>query len=310
MIKYYKTIDGKLTELERFEDSIWVRVVAPTEKEIDILSQELGLHVDEIKAALDNEERPRLEVDGNEGLIVLRTPIINRESKHMLYDTVPLVIYLVKDCILTISTLELPMMNDFSTGKVKNFFTYMKTRFILQILLRNANYFLAYLQQIDHLSENLENILHSSTKNTELIKLLNLEKSLVYFSTSLKGNDVVLEKITKHDAIKKYPDDQFLLEDTITETKQAIDMANIYSNILSSTMDAFASIISNNQNVIIKILTAATIVLTIPTLISSFYGMNVPVPGEGSDLSFWIILLISLVLAGALTWVMRKRRWF
>lgn len=310
MIKYYKSIDGKLTELERFEDSIWVRVVAPTEKEIETLSQELGLHVDEIKAALDYEERPRLEVDGNEGLIVLRTPIINRNTKHILYDTVPLVIYLVKDCILTISTEELPMMNDFSSGKVKNFFTYMKTRFILQILFKNATYYLTYLQQIDHLSDDLENILHSSTKNTELIKLLNLEKSLVYFSTSLKGNDVVLEKITKHEGIKKYPDDQYLLEDAITETKQAIDMANIYSNILSNTMDAFASIISNNQNVIIKILTGATIVLTIPTLISGFYGMNVPVPGQESNLTFWLVMGVSLILSIGLAWLMRKRHWF
>ena len=146
-------------------------------------------------------------------------------------------------------------------------------------------------------------------KNKELIQMLRLQKSLVYFSTALKSNEVVLEKLMKHEYIKTYPEDTDLLEDAIIENKQAIEMANIYSSILTGTMDAFASVISNNLNIVMKFLTSVTIVMAIPTMISSFFGMNVSLPLAG-QFSFWIIVVISLALCIITGFVLYKRKLF
>jgi magnesium transporter len=212
--------------------------------------------------------------------------------------------------IITVCLKAIPLLNDFMSGKIKSFYTFKKSRFILQLLFKNATYYLQYLKQIDRMSLNIERELHKSMKNKELIQLLDLEKSLVYFSTSLRGNEIVLEKMLKLDAIKKYPEDEDLLEDVIIENKQAIEMANIYSNILSGMMDAFASVISNNLNIVMKFLTSVTIVLTIPTMIASFFGMNVPVPLSMQPYAFIIIIAISLGLSTILALFMAKKKMF
>ena len=196
---------------------------------------------------------------------------------------------------------------------MRDFHTFMKTRFILQILYKNASLYLQYLRIIDKKSEVIERKLHQSQKNQELIELLELEKSLVYFTTSLRSNEVVLEKLLRNEKIKKYPEDTELLEDVINENKQAIEMANIYSGILSGTMDAFASVISNNLNIVMKFLATITIVMSIPTMVASFYGMNVNsagMPFADSPYGFVIVLGFAVVLSLIVAWIFSKKDFF
>ena len=187
------------------------------------------------------------------------------------------------------------------------FQTYKKTRFILQIFYLNASYFLNYLKQINKETEIAEYILKNSMKNKELLKLLSLEKGLVYFATSLKSNEIVMEKTMRGKIIKLYDDDEDILDDAIIENRQAIEMAQIYTNILNGTMDAYASIISNNLNGVMKFLTSITIVLAIPTMISSFWGMNVELPFEDSPIGFIIMVLIAVVLTLVVTWWLKRK---
>lgn len=308
MIKILKTIDNILIELDELEDGVWIDISSPSENDIKRLTTLIpDLNINHLKAALDREECAHIERDPNETLIIVDVPI-ESDDKYFMYTTIPLGIILMKDYIITICMKHIPLLNEFISGQIKDFYTYMKTRFILQILNRNAIYFLRYLRTIEKYSDIIERELHKSMKNKELIQLLSLEKSLVYFSTSLTGNEVVLEKMLKMDHIKKYPEDQRLLEDVIIENKQAIVMANIYSNILSGTMDAFASVISNNLNIVMKFLTSVTIILSIPTMVASFFGMNVPVPLSDNPVAFLIIILISLVLSVLLYIIMTRNK--
>ena len=213
--------------------------------------------------------------------------------------------------MITVCLQDTPILEAYIKGRIRNFHTYMKTRFILQILYRNASLFLQYLRVIDKKSEVIERKLHQSQKNKELIELLELEKSLVYFTTSLRGNEMVLEKLLKSERIKKYPDDEDLLEDVIVENKQAIEMAGIYSGILSGTMDAFASVISNNQNLVMKTLAAITIVMSIPNIIAGFFGMNVSdIPLSRMPYAFLIICVITLAIVGIAVYILKRKDMF
>lgn len=310
MIKFYRTLDDQLKELETFENNIWVNLVSPTESEIKMVMEQFSIPEDHIRAALDEEERARIETEDNSTLFLVDVPLKEKEDGASIFTTLPLGIILTGENIITVCTKEIPLIADFMSGKIKSFYTFKKTRFILQILYKNATYFLQYLKQIDRFSNMIEKELHKSMKNKELIQLLALEKSLVYFSTSLRGNEIVLEKMLKMANIQKYPEDEDLLEDVIIENKQAIEMANIYSNILSGTMDAFASVISNNLNIVMKFLTSVTIVLTIPTMIASFFGMNVPVPFANQSYGFLIIIAISFTISSILAIFMAKKRMF
>ena len=261
MIEIFKTVNNEIVHAESFEDGAWVNLVNPSEEEIRQVNKALNVELDFLHAALDEEERARIENDNGQTLIIVDTPVIEKEGTSMnLYTTIPLAIILMKHLIITVCLKEDTLLNDFSSNKVKTFFTQYKTRFVLQVLHRNATRYLQYLKQIDKTSNRIEHDLHKSMKNKELILMLGLQKSLVYFSTSLKSNEVVLEKLMKYEHIKNYPEDTDLLEDAIIENKQAIEMANIYSSILTGTMDAFASIISNNLNIVMKFLTSVTIV--------------------------------------------------
>ncbi len=310
MIKLFRTLNETLLQLQELENNIWVNMVNPTESEIQKISDKFNIPTDYLKAALDEEERARIEVDTDCILILVDVPMNELHEDNKIYTTLPLGIILSGENIITVCTKELPLISDFMSGRVKSFYTFKKSRFILQLLFKNATYYLQYLKQIDRMSSNIEKELHKSLKNKELIQLLDLEKSLVYFSTSLRSNEIVLEKMLKLDAIKKYPEDQDLLEDVIIENKQAIEMANIYSNILSGTMDAFASVISNNLNMVMKFLTSVTIVLTIPTMIASFFGMNVKIPLSNQPFAFGIIIAISFAVSGVLAMFMVRKKMF
>lgn len=310
MIEIFKTIDERLVTLDSFEDGAWINLINPTEDEVHYVSESLNLDSDYIKAALDEEESSRIETDEGCTLIVVDIPIAEANGKSSKYITIPLGIIIYKGFIITVCLKENQITKEFIEKKTKGFYTFKKTRFFLQILYKNATKYLLYLKQIDKLSHIIENKLHRSTKNKELIQLLELEKSLVYFSTSLKANEVVLEKMLRTESIKSYPDDAELLEDTIIENKQAIEMARIYSDILSGTMDAFASVISNNLNIVMKFLASVTIVMAIPTMISSYFGMNVQVPMANNPFAFPIILAISIVLCVAAAIFMARKKMF
>lgn len=311
MVEVYKTFGEELKATNTFEDGIWVNMTNPNMEEIDLISGRLKIDVDYLKAALDEEERSHIEADNGQILFVVDVPYIEEgANQSYLYETIPLAIIIAKESIITVCLKNNTVIKDFVDRRVKTFYTYKKTRFLLQILYRNAEKYLFYLRQIDKRSSVVEKELHKAMKNQELIELLGLEKSLVYFSTSLKSNEVVLEKLMRLEEIKKYPEDTDLLEDVIVENKQAMEMAKIYSDILSGTMDAFASIISNNQNNVMKLLASVTIVISIPTLISSFYGMNVDVPFENNPYIFYIIAVIAIVISLIAVYIMQRKKLF
>ncbi len=311
MIQIFKTINEELIQISNCEDGAWINLINPTEEEVNTVCETLKVECDFIKAALDEEERARIDYEKGQILIIVDIPIIDRDGGNNVYNTIPLGIVLCKETIITVCLKEDTLIKDFANGKVKYFYTYFKNRFILQILQKNSMQYLQYLRHIDKLSNKIEQDLHRSMKNKELIQLLKLEKSLVYFSTSLKSNELVLEKMLKSEYIKKYPEDDDLLEDVITENKQAIEMANIYSSILSGTMDAFASVISNNVNFVMKFLTSVTIVMAIPTMIASFFGMNVKdIPFSESSHAFYTVILISVLFSAVSVYYLARKRMF
>jgi len=309
-MQIYKTVEEQLLQSDQFGKGIWVNLINPDETEVKRVSETLNIDIDYIRAALDEEERPRIESDNGCTLIIVDIPTITSDEHDGMYTTIPLGIILAEDSIVTVCLKENKIINDFIDRRIKSFYTFKKTRFILQLLYKNATYYLQYLRQIDKKSHRVEQELHKSMKNEELIQLLSLEKSLVYFSTSLKSNEIVMQKMLKLESIKKYPEDTDLLEDVLIENRQAMEMANIYSNILSGTMDAFASVISNNLNIVMKFLTSITIVLSIPTMVASFFGMNVSVPFENNPHAFVIIFSISIVLSIILVFILMKRKMF
>ncbi len=294
MIKYYKTVDNKVIEIEKAETGCWISVISPSEEEVEYLVETYGFDRGFVKSALDEEESSRVEIEEEQTLIIVDYAISQKEETGdaIIYSTMPLSIIVTKNYVVTVSLMDNVILHEMANGTVKNVQTALKTRFILLILLRIAAKFLLFLKAIDKMSSQSEKKLSKSMKNKELLQLLALEKSLVYFSTSLKSNEVTLEKILRGRVIKLYEDDQDLLEDVLIEIKQAIEMANIYSNVLSGTMDTFASVISNNLNIVMKTLTMITIIMEIPTIIFSYYGMNVtglPYPVS------WFPVAVSLV---------------
>ncbi|MTI48851.1 magnesium transporter CorA family protein [Sporosalibacterium faouarense] len=310
MLNIYKTVNNSLEELNEFQDGVWINLVNPTKEELDIVNQDLEIDMDFLLAPLDDEESSRIERENNQIFILVDIPMVEEEDGSYVYYTFPLGIILSDKTIITVCLKENSIIDQFKQNLVKSFFTYKRNRFVLQLLFRIAARYLLYLKQIDKMSNEIERRLHRSTKNKELIQLLDLEKSLVYFSTSLKANEIVMEKLLKTDALKLYPEDEELLEDVIIENKQAIEMANIYSNILSGMMDAFASVISNNLNIVMKVLTSITIVMAIPTMLASFYGMNIGLPLQDSPYAFLLIIGTSVVLSTFAVLVLTRKNMF
>ncbi len=312
MLKIYKTnAQNQLEILGDIQDGCWINLVNPTSEEILSISNKLNIDEDDMKSVLDAEETARIETEDNYTLIIVDVPTIEHQENSEFYTTIPLAIIITTDNqIITICLKELKILDYFIETKIKEFYTYKRTRFIYQILFKNATLFLQYLRLIDRQSSRIEKELHKSLKNKELIQLLDLEKSLVFFTTSLRSNEVVLEKLHRVEHIKHYPEDEELLEDVIIENKQAIEMSNIYSGILSGMMDAFASVISNNLNMVMKTLTSITIVLAIPTLIASLFGMNVPLPFKGNPYGLLIIVILSFSVAFIVAMFLKKKNLF
>ncbi|HBP65374.1 MAG TPA: magnesium transporter, partial [Desulfosporosinus sp.] len=259
----------------------WINMINPTQEEIELVTKATGIEFNFIKDVLDDDERPRIETEDNQILVIINVPII--QNATVIYETIPLGIIITEDHFVTVCLQEVDVLKGFVNGKVRGMATPKKTRFLFQILYKSASQYLTLLREIEKKTNEIELGLHKSMKNKELIRLLNLQKSLVYFTTSLKSNEQVMDKLLRTKVLEVYEEDQDLLEDVIIENKQALEMAETYSNILSSMMTSFASIISNNLNIVMKFLASITIILALPTMLASFFGMNVKIPLQTAD---------------------------
>ena len=310
MLKIYNTNmeTNKLEEIEEFKKGSWINLVNPSESDIKRVCTEIKIEEDFIRYPLDYEEQPRSDIDDECMLFVIDVPIIEDIKDDTTYTTMPLGVIIVRDDFLITVTLKKNKIIDaFEKGKVKNFYTYKKTRFLLQILYLNSACYLDNLKKINKEQEATVFLLQQSMKNRDLIQLLNLQNSLIYITTSLKSNEIVMEKTLRGKIIKMYEEDEDILEDAIIENRQAIEMSKTYSDILTSTMDAYSSIISNNLNGVMKFLTSLTILISVPTLIASIWGMNVDLPFARSQHGFIILMIISVAVALiAFVWLKKK----
>jgi len=317
MMQIYRTRKDADPSVIEITDSpgegTWIRLTSPTEAELAQIAGSCSIPPEFLRAALDEEERPRIDSEDDVVLIVMDIPIITETEGIRMLSTLPLGIVIAGTVIVTICSRESRILDDFLTAKVRHFSTVKKTRFLFQIFYRNASYYLNHLRQIEKSISRIEVELHRSMKNEILFQMMELEKSLIYFSTSLKSNEAVLERIlrTKPKALQMFDEDKELLEDVIIENKQAMEMSQIYLHILNGMTGAFATIISNNLSIVMKFLASITIILAIPTMIASFYGMNVTdIPLSKGPFSFEIIFGISVMISVALGLFMWRKKFF
>jgi len=308
MLTIFKTTENSLISIPQVAEGSWVHVVNPTSEEIE-QAYGLGIPRDFITYPLDLDERPRTEKEAGTTLLLLRTPYYQGETEDIPYTTIPLGIILCNDFIITISKYKIPLLDQIAR-KGRYFSTNKRNQFIMHIMLAIANEYLTAVRTINKKVDLIEDELQKSIRNKEVLELLKYQKSLELLSTALRSNELVFEKLQRTRFFKEYPDDADLLEDVITENQQAIEMTNIASNLLSQMMDAFASIISNNQNQVIKLLTSVTIVLSLPTLISSFYGMNVKLPFQEAAQAFNGIAFAAIIIMGLVILLFKKMDWF
>lgn len=311
MICIYKTLpDNSMKKINEVESGCWINIIEPSEEELILLCKKINISMELLNASLDDEETSRIEIEGSNILIIVDVPFTSVEENSLTYETYPLGIISNDDYIITISLKKNKVIADFINGKIKTFYTYKRSRFTLQILNRLTAYYLLYLRQIDRKSQLIHSKIHKSMKNKELIQLLSLEKSLVYFSTSLKSNEITLEKLLKYDFIQKYEEDKHLLEDVIIDNKQAIEMAHIYASVLSSLLEFFAALISNNLNMVMKFLASMTIVLSVPSIIFGLWGTNVNLPFSNNPFGFLIIVVISIITSLIIAVILYKKDMF
>jgi magnesium transporter len=309
MISIYKNTESGLTTLTEPVSGCWINAINPTTEEIQWL-QSLQIPSDYITYPLDLDERSRTERENGELLIVLRIPYYQGQATDVPYITIPLGIIINENYLITICKRENSTISEFASGRIRGLSTAKRNRFVLRLLLHTASNYLAHLREINKVVDGLEDQLQLSTRNKEVLDLLKYQKSLTYFTTALKSNELMMERLQRSQLFKAFPEDEDLLEDVITENQQAIEMTNISSNILSSMMDAFASIISNNLNGVMKFLAAVTIVISIPTMVTSTFGMNVDLPFASSPLGFWVVMAIAVALTLAFAYVFARRDWF
>lgn len=294
MISAYITREDGLIPVDTWEDGCWIKVVNPTEKEISQLIEKFGVWIEFFTDPLDVDERARFEVDEGNVLILIRSPRREPEEAVIPYITLPIGIILTGNVIITVTLTEVDVLDEFLSGWVRNFDTRNRTKFAFQICYRTALRFLRYLKDINRTSNQIEISLYRSTTNEQLLDLLSLHKSLVFFNTSLRSNSLMVEKLSYSNILDMTDEERDLYEEIVIENKQALEMANIYQSIIVGMSDAFASIINNNVNVVMKLLTSITIIIALPTLIASIYGMNVDLPLQHDPFAFLIVMLCSV----------------
>lgn len=312
MIQYFKNINNQTIEVDKPENGIWVNLVPPLkEEEFHELSEVLEIPIEFLRDSLDIDERPRYEIEDNVKFVVIKTPAENNSfnDNDAYYITIPICIILTHNHIVTV--------NSFDNGAIKKFLNTFEKRhpdkrsmMVLKIFEKVVQNFLEYLKEINHNRNLYEQKLYDSNRNEELLNLMRIQKSLVYFVTTLRSNELMMLKMERTNFLGLTEEEREFLNDLIVDTSQALEMANIYTNILSSTMDAFASIISNNLNNVMKRLTSITIVLMLPTLITSIYGMNVDIPYQHTSHAFYIPVIISLLVSMIIAWYFMKKKWF
>lgn len=317
MIKIYKSLEsGPLRELslKTLEKGAWINMIAPTPYELKTIASRTNVEPDFLRSALDDEERSHTDVEESAILILTNVPVMRGQDS---YDTLPLSIILTPEYIITVCLEETPVLAEFSVQTAKFFRTFKRTRFLFQILYKSATFYLRYLRQISKLSDEIELMLRDAMQNEDILRLLELQKGLTYFNAALRSDGAVLDKLLRlrsnqsvQPLLKIYEEDEDLLEDVIIENKQAREMVEMYSQILSRMADTFSSIISNNQNRVMKFLTAMTIILAIPTVIASFFGMNVPVPFAELPPAFSMIAVLSLCTAFSAAYVLWRHNMF
>ena len=309
MLTMYKTTEGGIEELKSMENGAWVKAVDPTPEEIQQLVQ-WGVDLEYINNSLDLDEMPRVERDDDYTFILIRIPHRQPDS-DVPYITIPLGIFIKGNMIVTICRYEKEMFQALANRKYRLLKTGKRYRFALYIFLETATRYLTHLREINRITEALEDQLQKSTRNREVLELLKYQKSLTYFATALRSNEVMMERVQRTQIFNYYEDDQDLLEDVLTENQQAIQMTTIATEILSSMMDAFASIISNNLNGVMKALAALTIIVSLPGTVAGFFGMNVMLPlSDGNPTAFLIVFGIALSLTAIATFIFYKRDWF
>ena len=317
MLQIYKSLEsGPLVELslKTLEKGAWINIIDPTPYELKVVSNLTEVDPDFLRSALDDEERSHTDVEDDSVMVLTNVPVCrDRDS----YDALPLAIIVTEEYIITVCLEETPVMMEFNERTAKLFRTYKKTRFLFQILYKSATYFLRYLRQISKTSDEIEDQLRHDMKNSEILRLLTLQKGLTYFNAAIRSNGAVLDKLTRmrnnqslQPILKTYEEDEDLLEDVIIENKQAREMVEMYSKILARLADTFSSIISNNQNLVMKFLAAMTIIIAIPTVVSSFFGMNVPVPFAENPFGFAYIMVIAFAISVTSAYVLWRRDMF
>jgi len=312
MIQYFKILDQQTVEIDKPEIGSWVNVLPPLkQEEFTELSQSLDIPIDFLKDSLDIDERSRYEIDDNVKLIVIKTPTENNSfnESDAFYITIPICIILTHNQIVTVNSFENEAIKKFLNTFQKRH-PDKKSMMVLKIFEKITTNFQDHLKEINQRRNLLEQKLYDSNRNAELLELVRIQKSLVYFVTALRSNELLMMKIVRTNILQLNEEEKEFLDDLIVETSQALEMANTYTNILSSTLDAFASIISNNLNNVLKRLTSITIILSLPALVTSIYGMNVPIPGQNWPHSFYVPLIISLALSIVISAYFMKKKWF
>src|SRR5215510_10040525 len=312
MIQYFKNIDFKTVAIDRPEHGSWVNVLPPLkQEEFSELSTQLDIPIDFLKDSLDIDERSRFEEEDNVRLIVIKTPTENNSfnESDAYYITIPICIILTHTQIVTVNSFENPAIKKF-LNTFQNRHPDKKNMMVLKVFEKMVQNFMDHLKEINQRRNALEQKLYDANRNEYLLQLMRIQKSLVYFQTALRSNELLLMKLQRTNFLGLNEEEKEFLNDLIVDNSQALEMANIYSNILSSTLDAFASIIANNQNEVLKRLSVITIVLTFPVLVASIYGMNVPIPYQGSPIAFYLPVGISLVVSLVIGWFFLRRKIF
>lgn len=311
MIRYFRTDNQRIHELEKIDDGTWVQMIDPTEEESRKIAEILDVDIEDIQAALDEEESSRIELQDGYTLILVDIPTTEIRHEKQLYTTIPLGIILTQDIVVTVCTEDTPVLQNFVKGRVREFSTKKKLRFVYQILYRTAAIYQSDLRVIDKKRTEIEGRVGKNTEDADLIELHELESTLVYFATSLRANGVVLDRLTRYKRLEQFPEDTELLDDVIVENRQAIEMTSIYRDIINGTRELLSSIIDNRLNNVMKYLTSMTIVLAIPTVISGIYGMNVNekwMPFANTPHGFLIICVLTLLICVITMWVLKRKK--
>ncbi len=310
MLQIYKQKKTSIESLDNIEKGCWINLTDPTEEEINRILTETQVLPEFLSYPLDPEETSRVEKDEDQLLIIVKIPHPQHMGEVIRYETIPLGIILLPDIVITVCPIKSAVLDKVVETAGKQRVLSSHIRFIFNIFLRVASEYLRNLRLIDKLMDEYEAELHRSMRNKELIKLLNLEKSLVYFNTSLKANDMVMARLGSGRYLAITEDDEDILEDAQIENQQAIEMAKIYSDILAGMMDAYASVISNNLNIVMKFLTAVTIVLMLPNLVASIYGMNIELPFQHNPHAFFITMGLSFLMSAFVVYIFIKKKMF